>query len=797
MPENCFHCGQTIDKERISFDEKVFCCAGCKSVYEILNLNNLGDFYELNKRSGIRPDDGSNTQFDYLDTPEIFEKVTNFSEGNTSLVNFKIPVIHCSSCIWLLESLHTLNKNINYSQVNFTRKTVQISFNHHELKLSKLAKFLTDLGYKPVINLETADQKEERFDRSLILKLAVAGFAFGNGMFFSYPEYAEQLMGTTDMWMEKYKHLFRFIMFFLATPVVFYSAWGYFESAWYGLKNKVVNIDVPIVLGIIMLYGRSIYEILTDYGPGYFDTLCGLLFFMLMGKIFQKRTYSALSYDRDYKSFYPIAVTKVDFNGKQQNILLSDLKIGDRIMVRNQEIIPVDAILINGEGNIDNSFITGESASIQKKPGDKIFAGGKQVGSLLELEVIKTVNQSYLTQLWNKEAFKKHETGLDTLTNKISKYFTFIILGVTLIAGIYWGQHDFEKMFQVVAAILIIACPCALALSAPFTFGHVMRILGRNEFYVKDTLTIEKLSKINTLVFDKTGTITHNKEAKITYEGQVISEQDLKNLKTLVKNSNHPLSKALYDHIEMDDEYFPVTHYTETAGKGYEAEVRGNKYKVGSAKLAGGTPVNLETAVYVNKNGELLGKFIFKNEYRQNLKNLFGKLRDYRVHILSGDNASEEQPLKDIIPQYTGMAFNQTPEDKLNYIKHLQDQNERVAMLGDGLNDAGALKQSNVGIAVADDTHSFTPSSDVIMAGGRLSLLDDYLNYAKDSMVIVKMTFAISFFYNIIGLSFAVTGNMSPLFAAIIMPISSISVVIFTSVATWWRSTKYFKLIKN
>ncbi|AYO56783.1 heavy metal translocating P-type ATPase [Chryseobacterium sp. 6424] len=797
MPENCFHCGQTIDKERISFDEKVFCCTGCKSVYEILNLNNLGDFYELNKRSGIRPDDGNNTQFDYLDTPEIFDKVTNFSEGNTSLVNFKIPVIHCSSCIWLLESLHTLNKNINYSQVNFTRKTVQISFNHHELKLSELAKFLTDLGYKPVINLETADQKEERFDRSLILKLAVAGFAFGNGMFFSYPEYAEQLMGTTDMWMEKYKHLFRFIMFFLATPVVFYSAWGYFESAWYGLKNKVVNIDVPIVLGIIMLYGRSIYEILTDYGPGYFDTLCGLLFFMLMGKIFQKRTYSALSYDRDYKSFYPIAVTKVDFNGKQQNILLSDLKIGDRIMVRNQEIIPVDAILINGEGNIDNSFITGESASIQKKPGDKIFAGGKQVGSLLELEVIKTVNQSYLTQLWNKEAFKKHETGLDTLTNKISKYFTFIILGITLIAGIYWGQHDFEKMFQVVAAILIIACPCALALSAPFTFGHVMRILGRNEFYVKDTLTIEKLSKINTLVFDKTGTITHNKEAKITYEGQEIPEQDLKNIKTLVKNSNHPLSKALYDYIEMDDEYFPVTQYTETAGKGYEAEVRGTKYKVGSAKLAGGTPVNLETAVYVNKNGELLGKFIFKNEYRQNLKSLFGKLRDYRVHILSGDNASEEQPLKEIIPQYTGMAFSQTPEDKLNYIKHLQDQNERVAMLGDGLNDAGALKQSNVGIAVADDTHSFTPSSDVIMAGGRLSSLDHYLNYAKDSMVIVKMTFAISFFYNIIGLSFAVTGNMSPLFAAIIMPISSISVVIFTSVATWWRSTKYFKLIKN
>lgn len=796
MSENCFHCGQNIEKERISFDEKTFCCNGCKSVYEILNINNLSNFYEFNKQSGIRPSNENTSQFDYLNTPEIFNTVTDFSEGKTSLVTFKIPVIHCSSCIWLLESLHTLNTNIHYSQVNFTRKNVQISFNHEELKLSELAKFLTNLGYKPVVNLETADKKEEFLDKTLLIKLAIAGFAFGNGMFFSLPEYTSQWAGTTDYWMETYKDLFRFIMFLLATPVVFYSASDYFKSAWYGLKNKIVNIDVPIVLGIIMLYGRSIYEVLTDYGAGYFDTLCGLLFFMLLGKVFQKRTYSALAYDRDYKSFYPIAVTKVDFNGKQENILLSELKIGDRIMVRNQEIIPVDGILINGEGNIDNSFITGESASIPKKPGDKIFAGGKQLGSALELEVIKTVNQSYLTQLWNKEAFKKYETGLDTLTNEISKYFTFIILGITLIAGIYWGRIDFEKMFQVVAAILIIACPCALALSAPFTFGHVMRILGRNKFYVKDTLTIEKLSKIDTLVFDKTGTITHHKKSNIKFEGTELQEFDLKNIKSLFKNSNHPLSKSIYEYLEVNDEYFPIENFREIPGKGYEASVRGNHYKIGSAKLVGKTSENLETAVYISKNEEFLGKYIFKNEYRENLNSLFQKLNSYQIHILSGDNSSEENQLKSMIPNVGGMAFNQSPEDKLNYIKNLQDQQHKVAMLGDGLNDAGALKQSNVGIAIADDTNSFTPSSDVIMSGEKLELFDKYLLFSKDAMRIVKITFGISFMYNIIGLGFAVTGHMSPIFAAILMPISSISVVAFTSVSTWARSTKYFKIRK-
>ena len=791
MAEHCYHCGLEIEKDRIEFDDKIFCCNGCKSVYEILNANDLQKFYEFNKSSGIRPDENT-TQFDYLDTPEVFDKVVDFSEGNSTIVTFKIPVIHCSSCIWLLESLHTINDKIQFSQVNFTRKTLQVTYRHKDYKLSDLAKFLTNLGYKPVINLETADQKPEEIDRSLVIKIAIAGFAFGNAMMFAFPEYLAQFFGGSDLWSQKFLPFFRFLTLLLSIPVVLYSASDYYKSAWFALKNKMVNIDVPIVIGIFVLFFRSLYEVWADVGSGYFDTLCGLLFFMLLGKYFQKRTYSALSYDRDYKSFYPIAVTKVDFHGVQKNILLSEIQVGDRILVRNQEIIPVDSILINGNGNIDNSFITGESATIPKQPGDKIFAGGKQMGSTLELEVIKNVNQSYLTQLWNKEAFKKQEFGLDNLTNKISKYFTFIILGITLLAAIYWSRVDFEQMFQVVSAILIVACPCALALSAPFTFGHMMRILGRHQFYVKDTHTIEKLSKIDTLVFDKTGTITLNKKSNIKFEGTALNDFDLKNIKSLLKNSNHPLSKMVYDHLEVPEEYHEVLNFNEIPGKGYSADIRQRHYKVGSASYTGQISQSLETAVYVSRDEVFLGKFIFKNEYRPGLKEMFDGLGQYEIRILSGDNESEAVKLKNFSSQINHLNFNQSPENKLETIKSLQEKGQNVAMFGDGLNDAGALKQSNVGIAVADDTNTFTPSSDVIMSGKVLTNLQNYLGITHAAMTVVKITFAISLLYNVVGLSFALTGNLSPLVAAILMPASSISVVAFTTISTWFLNWKFF-----
>jgi len=786
MKENCFHCGQRIEEEVIKFDEKEFCCQGCKTVYEILNVNDLKDYYDLNRNAGVRPDGKSNHQFDFLNTKEIFDKVVDFSDDGVSVVSFFVPVMHCTSCVWLLESLNTINPNIISSNVNFTQKTVQITYKDADLKLGDLARFITNLGYKPSINLKSLDKKKKsKVDRSLVSKLVIAGFCFGNIMLLSFPEYVEVFGNVKEQWLDQNKGYFRWTMFALSLPVFFYSSTDYFVSAWQGLKNKYINIDVPIALGIVVIMFKSTYDIIFDISPGYFDTLAMLLFLMLTGKWFQQQTMQALAFDRDYKSFYPIAVAKL-IDGHEEAILLSELKKGDRILIRNEEIIPADAILMKGEAMIDNSFVTGESRLISKKAGDKIFAGGKQSGHAIELEVISDVNQSYLTQLWNNDAFHKEESELNALTNKISHYFTLIILIITVLSAIYWYAVDSSRILQVVTSILIIACPCALGLSSPFILGHMMRIFGNRKFYVKNTSTIERMEKITDIVFDKTGTITESEDTKVSYEGEELSEYDKSLVKALIRNSSHPLSRALDKKLNVSDD-LNVNNYKEYIGKGQEGEVDGHTVKVGSRSFLNVIFNDLrlnQSQVYISIDNKIFGKFVYTNRYRYGLSGLLNKLVNYKLHVLSGDNDSEKEYLEKIFPDGSILVFNQSPSDKLDYIKLLETEGKKVMMIGDGLNDAGALKQSSVGISISEDINSFSPSCDGILDAKSFKHIPRFLNLSKRTMKFVKIAFLISFLYNIIGLSFAVSGYLQPVVAAILMPISSISVLIFATAST-------------
>ncbi len=784
---NCYHCGADCDKNPIHFNENDFCCNGCKTVYEILNVNELGCYYDLEKTPGTIPNEIKG-KYNYLDNEDIIEKLLEFNDEETAVVEFYIPSVHCSSCIWVLENLSKLNTGVVASIVNFPLKTIRITFKNNSTTLKDIVELLTSIGYEPYISLDDADAKKNKVDKTLIYQVSIAAFAFGNIMLLSFPEYFE----VDEFWLEKYKPLFRLLMLAMAIPVVFYSAKDYFISAYKGLRHKILNIDVPIALGISVLFIRSIVEIILDLGPGFLDSLTGLIFFLLIGKFFQQKTYDFLSFERDYKSYFPIAVTKI-INDVEKSIPVKDIEEGDRLLIRNEELIPVDGILINGNAAIDYSFVTGESIPVIKQSGDKLFAGGKQTAGVIEMEVISTISQSYLTQLWSNDVFSKgNEVTIKNITDRISKYFTIAILVIAFIAGVFWYFYNASMVINVVTAVLIIACPCALALSAPFAVGNMLRIFGYKKFYLKNAETIENMSKIDTIIFDKTGTITSNEKTKIRYKGNDLSNKELIILKTVLRGSNHPLSRALYDFIKEESIIEKPTFFKEILGQGIRAEIIGKEVMLGSASFVKSKGVrNSETSIYVKINNEIKGSFIFKNSYRVGTNQIFESLsQNYNLVILSGDNDGEKKYLSSLLPKLTQYKFNQKPESKLEFIKEIQKKGGKVMMIGDGLNDAGALAQSNVGIAISENVNVFSPACDAILDAKLFNKLPKFLTLANKTISIIKASFVLSFLYNVIGMSFALTGKLTPVVAAILMPLSSISIVVFVTILTNWVSKK-------
>ena len=789
---NCFHCGnEIIKKDEILFDEKKFCCNGCKTVYEIFTSNDMSCYYDFQASPGATPLDIKG-KYDFLDDEKIVTKLLEFEENSTHIVSLYIPHIHCSSCIWILENLQKLQPGISTSQVNFPEKKVRINYNPETTNLKQIVERLCAIGYEPYISLDNYDEVKKVVDRSLIYKIGVAFFCFGNIMLLSFPEYFE----VQEFWINQYRGFFRWLIFAISLPTFFYSASGYYVSAYKSIKSKMLNIDIPIALGIVIMFIRSTVDIIFDYGQGFFDSMAGLIFFMLLGKLFQQKTYNFLSFERDYKSYFPIAITKILNDRTEIPVQIYDIKKGDRLLIRNQELIPVDGILISGDASIDYSFVTGEAVAIEKKSGDKIFAGGKQVGKVIEMEVLFSVSQSYLTQLWSNDVFqKKVDIKHKTITDRISRYFTPALLGLSVVAFLYWIFIDTDTAFNVFTAILIVACPCALALTAPFTLGNVLRIMGRRKLYLKNATVIEQLAKVDTIVFDKTGTITTNKKTSITYEGEVLTDFDLKLLNSALRGSNHPLSRRLYEFIPRKEIREP-SHFEEIIGKGIYATFDDDTIKLGSSQFLQHMSENThkKTKVHVEINGVYKGSYVFNNQYRGGLEQLFEKLsKNYKLIILSGDNDGERRILEKMLPEKTILVFNQKPEQKLDFIENLQKEGHNVMMVGDGLNDAGALAKSNIGISISENVNVFSPACDGILDASMFDRIAFFMDFSKNAMKTIYMSFGLSLLYNVVGLSFAVTGNLLPIVAAIIMPLSTVTIVSFVTIMSNYFARNFKK----
>jgi Cu+-exporting ATPase len=780
----CVHCGQECGKNPVVFDQKPFCCNGCSMVYQILSEKKLNRYYEMMPSPGIRleTENAAGTRYAYLDNQEISNRLLEFSDGGISRVKLFIPAIHCSSCIWLLENLNTLHPGIMHSHVNFVRKEVSITFHDREISLRQLIELLHSIHYIPDISYDsTKKDSHQKANRRMIMKIGVAGFAFGNIMLVSFPDYLpggeaiDRLMAGT----------FGIVSFILALPVVTYCSSDFFLSAWKSLRKKVINIDLPLSIGILALFLESSYEIFSGSGTGYMDSLAGLLFFMLIGRWYQSRTYQSLSFDRDYRSYFPIAVTLLR-DGNEEFVQLQDVRQGDLILVRNGELIPVDSVMMEGEGSIDYSFVTGESIPVSKKTGDFVYAGGKQTGAAIKLQVVKEVAQSYLTQLWNEDRLGE-ETGMNmqTIVNRVSHYFTLVILAIAALAFIFWAFEDIGKAVYVFASILIVACPCALSLTIPFTFGNLMRIFGRNGFYIKNTGVIENLVKTDTVVFDKTGTLTHSRSMNVSWEGEPLSVSEMQWIRSVARNSTHPLSVIVSDWLPAVGD-ITVEGYREIPGMGISGLLEGHSIMLGSRKFIAGSESPEDSrvsSVYISIDHKLKGYFKLENSYREGLEEVIAGFGGYQKYMISGDNDSERSNLVKVFGADDALYFNQSPLDKLNFINDLTNSGRKVIMIGDGLNDAGALIKADIGITIADDIYHFSPACDAILKSSEFSRLNRFVGFARKSVNIVYMSYGISFLYNIVGLSFAVQGLLSPVFAAVLMPLSSISVVAFASLS--------------
>lgn len=785
----CAHCGDPCPNDKIVLGESHFCCEGCRLVYQLLDRKGLCTYYELNAHPGVsRRTPVRIDKFAFLDQGRMADALISFRGEDQTHATFYLPAIHCSSCLYLLENLHRLHPGVLSSRVDFAARTVFLAFDHHRISLREAAELLTAVGYEPYISMRDLGGSRPEPDRRLIYRLGVSGFCFGNIMLLSFPEYLG-IDGSESM----LRQAFRYLSLLLALPVLLYSAQPFFSSAWSGLKSKFLNIDAPIALAILVTFLRSVWGVTSGAGSGYFDSMSGIVFFMLAGRVLQDRTYRALSFDRDYMAYFPMAVTVLEAatsGPRKVSTALPDVRCGDTLLIHSGELIPADGILTRGNALIDYSFVTGESLPVHREMGEILYAGGRQTGAAIELLVFKEVAQSYLTQLWNRQP-RKTTAARRPFIHTLSRYFTIIVFAVAASAALYWQLVDPARTWNAVTAVLIVACPCALLLSSTFTNGNLLRIMAKYHFYLRNAETIEHIAGTTHIVFDKTGTLTDTTAPEIRWQGHRLSKLERRSITTLAAQSTHPLSRALAAHLRPTSGLLYISSFIERPGDGLDALIDGRRWAYGSrafvqSQTAGGKREELGqvtpgAAIYVACDGHFLGAYQFSGRFRAGLGTLAHELaQHHKLTVLSGDNAHESARLQALLGDGVNLLFDRSPHEKTQYIRHLQRWGDKVMMVGDGLNDAGALGQSDAGIAIAADCGNFTPSSDAILRADQLNRLPAFIRFCRSGRRIIVASFVLSILYNIIGLWFAVHSALSPLVAAVLMPASSLSILLVT-----------------
>lgn len=780
--KHCTHCDELIvapiylDQEQAQADsEIVFCCQGCLTVYQILHQKGLDDYYSIKDRAGTikprSPVEMSKSKFQYIDSHEFQKEFSYRNLNNEPTMEFYLEGIHCLACLWLIEKLPSFLASVSSAKLNIEQSIVVVSLINEDALFSEVARELNQLGYRPhpLKQDQNSHDLKIKEDRRNLLRIGIAAAGSSNIMIYAVSIYG----GASDA----YASIFNFLTVAFALPVLTYSATPFYQSAYHAIKNKQLSIDIPISIALLVGFGLGLYNLFTGVNENFFDSLTMLVFLLLLSRYFLKKIQERALSANDLNFFYQSeSIQKISYRNDQEvveEIHPKYLKKDDLIQIMPGELIPVDGIITEGQSSLNTSLLTGESENIRVRNGDYVFAGTQNMSYPLKIKTELIGSSTRLGQILKSvEQGWVNKAPVIELTDRISKYF---ILGVfslsVLLFAYHLGHSGFKFAIEQALTLLIVTCPCALALATPLAFTRSLSKASDHGIIIKNDAVLQKLSEAQNLYIDKTGTITYGKPtlAKIkTLKEGLLPLADI--IFSLEAKSRHPIALALVRYAKNHHgKVLPVDDYEEILGKGVEGHIRDHFYEISNGQIL--------------EDGKLIAQFSIDDHIREDvipaLQNI--KKNNVSVKILSGDTQVHVNQVADLIGvNYQDAHGSLAPEEKGRIVAN----SAHSIMIGDGANDAIALTKASVGIAVHSAMDISLRAADVFLAVPGLTPISRLITLSKETMRLIKRNLALSLIYNFISVIAAFMGLITPLTAAIIMPVSSLIVLLSTVLGT-------------
>ncbi|BAF70559.1 heavy metal translocating P-type ATPase [Nitratiruptor sp. SB155-2] len=785
----CDHCHLEFD-EKVMIEDEIdgkkhyFCCKGCQGVYHLLRSEGLDSFYDKLGDTKLTPAQQKKEDLEKFDLEGFTKKYVKKRPDGLNEIYLIIEGIHCSACVWLNEKVLHKTPGIIEASINYTNNKAKIVWDPEEIKLSKIIETIRSIGYNAYpYDPKLQEERAVKTRRDYYARILLAVFATMNIMWIAIAKYVGFFTGMRG----DIKQILDIAEFALATPTLFYSGWVFFKGAYYGLKNRFINMDFLVATGALLTYIYSIYAMVTRSGEVYFDSVTMIITFVLVGKYLEVLSKKqAVDTIDSLLGSVPTEVVVVQ-NNEKSLVPVENVEVGDTIEIKAGDKVVIDGVIISGEGSFDESSLTGESEPAYKKEGDEVLSGSILLDSVIRYKATKDFSTSLLANIADllEDSIAK-KPKLEQLANQISGYFSLIILTLALLtfAGWFWYTAEFEKSLIIAVSVIVIACPCALGLATPMaTLVGISEALKRGVLF-KEASFLETMSKADTLVLDKTGTITKGKPSVVGVE--LFDPQFDQNIAyTLTEHSNHPISKGVWEYCKAKgyERLLPIKDIKEIKARGLEAVIEGKKIIAGSIHFLREHGIEIayegENSLFaIAVNGKLMALYELSDEIREGAAEAVAKIKEMglEVWMLTGDNEKTAQKVAKLVG-IDQVKAKLLPQDKSAFIEKLHSEGRVVIMAGDGINDAIALACSDLAIAMGSGADIAMSVSDVVLLDEKPMKIYESLRLSRRVFLAVKENLTLSLLYNVATIPLAMLGYINPLFAALFMSLSSFTVV--------------------